>query len=120
MLWVYPNPTQMPEESDFDDSIRREERESLHSELIARLDQKGVQLIPEASDSDLADLLSAIDVFEASVEKAGGDLMVDSPQSSEPERPEFVLPHPHDDESVSTYIKRVNTAAERLGRQAGS
>jgi hypothetical protein len=106
----------MPEESDFDDSIRREERDSLHSELIARLNQKGVEPAAGASVGELADLLSAIDEFEAAVEKAGGDLMVDSPDSSEPERPDFVLPHPHDDETVSAYTKRVQTAASRLGR----
>lgn len=110
----------MPEESDFDDSIRREERASLHEELIARLDQKGVQAVENASDSDLADLLSAIDDFEAAVERAGGDLMVDSPDSSEPERPEFVLPHPHDDESVATYTRRIKTATSRLGPMTGS
>jgi hypothetical protein len=105
----------MPEQSDFDDSIRRDERAALHTELIARLDQKGVQLTAKGSDADLADLLSAIDDFEAAVEKAGGDPMVDSLSSSEPERPEFVLPHPHDDESVATYIRRVLSATARLG-----
>jgi hypothetical protein len=115
MVWLYPNPTTMPEQSDFDDSIRREERASLHTEMIARLDQKGVrELSGSASDADLADLLSAIDAFEAAVEKAGGDLMVDSPDSSEPERPEFVLPHPHDDEAVATYTQRINSATARL------
>ncbi len=105
----------MPEESDFDDSIRREERVALHSELIARLDQKGVRLIAQGSDAELADLLSAIDAFETAVENAGGDLMVDSPDSSEPERPEFVLPHLHDNESVATYTRRVISATARLG-----
>jgi hypothetical protein len=109
----------MPEQSDFDDSIRREESAALHEELLARLDQKGVQAAEGASDAELADLLSAIDEFEAAVEKAGGDLMVDSPDSSEPERPEFVLPHPHDDESVATYTRRVRTATARLGPMGG-
>lgn len=110
----------MPEQSDFDDSIRREEEASLHEELIARLDQKGVHTVEGSSDSDLADLLTAIDEFEAAVERAGGDLMVDSPDSSEPERPEFVLPHPHDDESAATYTRRVRTATTRLGPMAGN
>jgi hypothetical protein len=118
MLDLYPNPVQMPEQSDFDDSIRREERASLHSELLSRLEQKGVQLSAKASDAELADLLSAIDGFESAVESSGGDTMVDSPDSSEPERPEWVLPHPHDDESVATYIRRVNSAAERLRTSA--
>ncbi len=105
----------MPELSDFDDSIRQEERASLHSELLSRLDQKGVHLDARGTDAEVADLLSAIDEFEAAVEKAGGDLMVDSPDSSEPERPEWVLPHPHDDESVAVYTGRVQRATTRLG-----
>lgn len=109
----------MLEDSDFEDSIRREERSSLRSELLARLEQKGVQLMAHASDAELADLLSAIDNFESAVERAGGDLMVDSPDSSEPERPEWVLPHPHDDESVAIYIKRVVFATECVGSEPG-
>jgi len=104
----------MPEESDFDDSIRREERTALHTELLSRLEQKGVQLGARATESDLADLLSAIGAFESAVEAAGGDLMVDTPTSSEPERPEWVLPHPNDDESVSVYTKRVISATARV------
>jgi hypothetical protein len=104
----------MPEESDFDDSIRREERTALHTELLARLEQKGVRIGERATESELADLLSAIGTFESAVEAAGGDLMVDTPRSSEPERPEWVLPHPNDDESVSGYTKRVNSAAGRV------
>ncbi|HEY5087389.1 MAG TPA: hypothetical protein VII66_08545 [Gemmatimonadaceae bacterium] len=109
----------MPEQSDFDDSIRRDERASLHTELLTRLSQKGVHRAGKGSDAELADLLSAIDGFETAVENAGGDLMVDSPDSSEPERPEFVLPHPHDDESVATYTRRVQSAMERLSGLSG-
>jgi hypothetical protein len=108
----------MPEQSDFDDSIRRDERAALHSELLARLDQKGLVSVGEGSDAELADLLSAIDAFEAAVEEAGGDPMVDSPDSSEPERPDFVLPHQRDDESVATYTGRVQAATARLDRMA--
>ena len=104
----------MSEQSDFDDSIRREERTALHTELLSRLEQKGVQIGERATESDLADLLSAIAAFESAVEGAGGDLMIDTPSSSEPERPEWVLPHPSDDESVSIYTKRVNAAAGRV------
>ncbi|MEO7043011.1 MAG: hypothetical protein ABI035_12175 [Gemmatimonadaceae bacterium] len=105
----------MPEETDFDDSIRREERTALHTELLARLEQKGVQIGARATASDLADLLTAIGAFESAVEAAGGDLMVDTLTSSEPERPEWVLPRPNDDESVSAYTKRVGAATGRVG-----
>lgn len=105
----------MPEQADFNDSIREQEREALHDELVSRLHQKGLMISGEAPDADLADLLSSIDQFEAAVVNAGGDLFVDSLQSSQPERPEWVLPHMRDDESVRGYIKRVNAATEKLG-----
>ncbi len=106
----------MPEQSDFDDSIRREERSDLRLELTSRLAQKGLEIDrADATDADLADLLSAVDEFEAAVEKAGGDLFVDSLDSSQPERPEFVLPRIRDDETVAAYTTRVNAARERLG-----
>lgn len=107
-----------PEQSDFDNSIRRDERGALHSELVSRLHQKGLMVSGDAPDEDMADLMSAIDEFETAVEKAGGDLMLDSPDSSEPERPEFVLPHMHDDESLAVYTRRVQSATERLGPMA--
>lgn len=105
----------MAEQAEFNDSIREQEREALHEELVSRLHQKGLMLSGDAPDADLADLLSAIEQFEAAVEKAGGDLFVDSLQSSQPERPEWVLPHMRDDETVRDYTNRVNEAAARLG-----
>jgi len=101
--------------SSFDNSIRQEERSSLHTELLRRLQQHGVTLaVRNADDAALADLLSAIDAFEAAVDAAGGDLFVDSLDSSEPERPDFVLPHPADDERIEGYMRRVTDATRRL------
>ena len=68
----------------------------------------------DPNDSSLADLLSAIEDFERAVEDAGGDLFVDSPDSSEPERPDFVIPRPREDDRVESYIKRVTDATRRL------
>lgn len=105
----------MPEQSDFDDSIRQQERAALHDEMLARLHQKGLAIGGDAPDGAVADLLSAIDQFEAAVVKNGGDLYVDSLDSSQPEREEWVLPRMRDDESVSAYTQRVQGATERLG-----
>lgn len=104
----------MAEQSDFNDSIREQERTALHTEMIARLYQKGLVVPGDAPSDDLADLLSAIEQFEAAVVKDGGDLYVDSVDSSQPERPDFVLPHMHDNESVAAYTKRVQAATARL------
>jgi hypothetical protein len=105
-----PDPVNDSTPSDF--SVRR----SVHDELLNRLRQRGIRLNdPSASDADWADLLTAVDAFDRAVEEAGGDLFVDAPDSSEPENPAFVLPHPHTDEHVSTYTRRVNEAARRIG-----
>lgn len=106
----------MTDPSAFNTPIRREEATALHTELVSRLYQRGVRVNDSAPTDQLADLLSALDDFEAAVQQAGGDLFVNAPDSSEPERPEFVVPHPHDDEAVKTYIKRVRAAAERVRR----
>jgi hypothetical protein len=99
----------------FDNSIRREGQNALHAELLHRLGQHGVTLDPyNATDSTLADLLSAIEGFERAVVAVGGDLFVDSPDSSEPERQEFVIPRPTADDTLERYIKRVAEAANRV------
>lgn len=104
-----------PDPADFDTPIRRDERVALHAELLNRLRQHGVTDFGDGEDDAvLADLLSAIDDFESAVEHAGGDLFVDSPDSSEPERPDFVLPHAHADERAHTYLRRVREAAARV------
>jgi hypothetical protein len=59
---------------------------------------------------DLADLLSAVERFEAAVEARGGDLMVDDLNSSEPDDPHFVLPPRAAEESVRDYIARIDEA----------
>lgn len=110
-------PDLTPDPGAFDTPIRRAQSEALHQELMSRLRQHGVTAFGDGeNDAMLADLLSAIDAFEAAVAHAGGDLFVDSPDSSEPERPEFVLPHPHEDERAHTYLRRVREATERVRR----
>lgn len=109
----------MTDPSAFDTPIRRAESRANRVELLARLRQHGVtELREDEPDGDLADLLSAIEGFEAAVRRVGGDLFVDSPDSSEPEDPDLVLPHPHADEHVRTYMRRIRDATARLERRA--
>lgn len=108
-------PRAMTNPSAFDNSIRREGQTAIHLELQRRLQQHGVLFdTGAATDAQLADLLSAVEGFERAVEAAGGDLFVDSPDSSEPERPDFVIPHPSDDETVERYLRRVTDATTKL------
>lgn len=105
----------MAQQSDFDDSIRAQERAALRDEMVARLHQKGLLTDGrDATDAELADLLSAIEQFEATVVNLGGDLFVDSLDSSQPEDPAFVLPHLRDDERLDDYTRRVEEKTRQL------
>lgn len=80
------------------------------SEVADRLRRRGIPLSGDERPEDLADLLAAVELFEAAVEARGGDLMVDDLNSSEPDDPHFVLPSRATDESVRDYIARINAA----------
>jgi len=90
-----------------------EQREAL-VEVLARLDDRGI----DASDAPIevvVDLLEAVEAFERAVEARGGDLMVDTPPSRQPDEATFVLPRRAADEPVSEFAKRVRAATARLG-----
>src|SRR5437667_257893 len=74
-----------------------------------------VDLIAERTD-DLADLLSAVERFEAAVEAHGGDLMVDDLKSPQPDDRHFVLPRREHAEAIRVYISRIDAATIGLHR----
>jgi hypothetical protein len=80
------------------------------TEVADRLRRRGIPLGEGERPQDLADLLAAVEQFEAAVEARGGDLMVDDLNSSEPDDPHFVLPPREANESVRDYIARINAA----------
>ena len=53
---------------------------------------------------------------QAAVQAKGGDLFVNSPQSSPPENPGFVLPRRKPGEHIVTFTERVQAAAEAVER----
>jgi len=60
-----------------------------------------------------------VERFERAVERAGGDLMVDTPPAREPDNPDFVLPLRGGAEAIADYIARLGYATavvERSGR----
>ena len=83
-------------------------------EVADRLRRRGMPLSGDERPEDLADLLAAVEGFEAAVEARGGDLMVDDLNSSEPDDPHFVLPARMPDESVRDYTARIHTAAKAV------
>jgi hypothetical protein len=96
------------------DPHRREERAGAAVELAGRLRQKGALLTGRETSSQLDDLMTAVDRFEAAVIARGGDLFVNTPWSNPPENPDFVIPIRMPTEDPEDYAARINGAAERL------
>ena len=84
------------------------------TELTSSIRQKGVLLNGRETSSQLDDLMTAIDRFEAAVVGRGGDLFVNTPFSDQPESPDFVIPRRISGEDAEAYASRVNAAAARL------
>lgn len=95
---------------------RDTEIEKAAAETRTRLESRGVTLNGRESPDELADLLSAVEEFERTVQAHGGDLMVDDLKSSQPDDPHFVLPRRGSGESVAGYIGRIDQATAELHR----
>ena len=95
-----------------DDAFRRAQ-----NEISSRLSDRGVRLSGRETGDELANLLDAVERFEAAVENSGGDLMMDEPVRAgspiEPDNVAFVLPRRRDGESVAAFIERVAFATTR-------
>ena len=83
-------------------------------QVRSQLEQRGVRVHDEDDGEAEAVLLEAVEAFEAAVRRCGGDSYTNSPQSSRPDRPDFVLPPRGDDERADTSARRVRAAAEAL------
>jgi hypothetical protein len=96
---------------------RLEEERHARQEAEFRLSERGINVEPADGDEEVADLLDAIERFEAAVESKGGDLFVNRIGSSEPEDPAFVPPQRSDGESATDYRRRIEGATESLRRR---
>jgi len=96
---------------------RREEQDRAADELRARLARRGVTVASSDSGEDLANLDDAVERFDRAVEQRGGDLMVDTPPSHEPDEAHFVLPARVAGEAADAYLERISAAADRLRRR---
>ena len=96
------------------DPRRRKEIADAAVEISGRLLQKGIEVSSDEDSALLADLLSAVERFEAAVINRGGDTMVNSPNSTQPQDPDYVVPLRVADESFESYVRRVNEAADVL------
>jgi len=95
---------------------RGADEDRVAAEVADRLRQRGVTVTGAERSDDLADLLSAVERFEKTVEAHGGDLMVDDLKSAQPDDRHFVLPRREHGESIRTYIIRIDNAADGLRR----
>src|SRR2546425_12309586 len=91
-----------------------EQRSAAVVEVAARLRTRGITVTGAERPEELADLLSAGERFEATVEAHGGDLMVDDLKSAEPDDRHFVGPPRAPGEARRAYIGRIDEAAARL------
>ena len=98
------------------DPDRDQERESISSSVAATLRARGVDLTGTESSEQLAEMLDAVERFEAAVSEAGGDNMINDATASNPQGEAFVLPRRAADESALEYADRVRRAARRLRR----
>lgn len=94
----------------------REERAAAAAEVGDRLRRRGIAVTGAERPGDLADLLSAVERFEAAVEAHGGDLMMDDLRSVQPDDRHFVVPRRTHGESVRDYIIRIDEATDGLHR----
>lgn len=98
------------------DPHRREERKAVAEELAGRIRTKGIHVRGNETVAELDDMFTAIDEFESAVMARGGDLMNNSPQSTDPTNPKFVLPQRKAGEAARDYISRVRKARSDLMR----
>jgi hypothetical protein len=93
---------------------RAEDQARAREHNLDVLGQRGVLLLGDETDAELADLWSAVDRFESVVEARGGDTLTNAPDSSEPDNPAFVLPERRSREPVAEYVARIVEAAKHL------
>jgi hypothetical protein len=96
---------------------RDEQIASAMMETADRLRRRGVKVSRRESPEELADLLSAIERFEAAVSARGGDLFVDDLNSTEPDDPDFALPSRKRGENTVAYIARIDEARAKVMRR---
>ena len=96
------------------DPHRQEEQRKAREESEARLTSRGIDVRPDDSNDDVADLQDTVERFEAEVQRQGGDLMVNHLGSSRPEDAAFVPPRRDPGENIGTYLRRLEDAISML------
>jgi hypothetical protein len=93
---------------------RAEERRHSRDELEARLRERRIALTGDETDEDVLLIVNAVETFEGRLSQLGDDSYVNTPESSQPDDAQLVIPRRHDDESAASYAARIVAASERL------
>ena len=97
-----------------------DQRRRVADEISTRLRRNGVLLLGTETLEQIGDLLESVERFEEAVEQRGGDLMVDEPINGvgpiAPDEPDFLLPRRRGEESVASFMGRIDAAASALRR----
>ncbi len=95
---------------------RDEQLRAAMGDTRTRLEHRGIVLTGTETPAELADLDTAVERFEREVRARGGDLYVDEPPSTQPDRQEFALPRRAERETVREYICRIDERAAAVKR----
>jgi hypothetical protein len=99
------------------DPHRQEERAATSAKIAAQLPKRGVRLFGNETSEELVAVLEAVERFEEMVVARGGDLFVsEGPEGRprDPVNPDFVVPERAPNETVASYVARIDQAARRL------
>lgn len=92
----------------------------VRDEVAERLRRAGIATTRRDTPEELVRLLDAVEEFERTVQRKGGDLMVDEPvgrgRPAQPDDRSFVLPARADDEPIDALIHRIGEAQGRASR----
>jgi hypothetical protein len=104
-------------QDDLDEALnphRADDQAHARDHTVSVLTARGVRLTGDEQDEELADLWSAVERFESVVSSRGADTMTNTPESTEPDNPAFVLPERQVGESAQDYTRRILESADRL------
>ena len=101
------------------DKPDQDELERVSEEVAGRLETLGIELSGRETPEEVTRISDAVERYEAAVESRGGDLMMDEPPPGSPPQPDdphFALPSRSADESVSSYLARLEQVTDEVLR----
>lgn len=101
-------------------SHREEDRARATEVAYAQLRQRAINVTGDESSDELATLLAAVERFEEAVSSIGGDRMIHSLDTDQPDDRALVLPQHRRGEPLAEYTQRVFDAADAVLARRGA